>query len=82
MYESLQKRDAVRAEKLRTLKGLKYDRNRQSAIEQAGAEAAAETWKPVAEELSRRLDGISQTDTASFDAVVEELARGSERASR
>lgn len=81
-FESFQSRDRVRAEKLRKLKGLKYDANRQDAIEAAGAEASRETWEPVAAELSKRLDAISSKDVPAFDAVIEELARGAERAGK
>lgn len=81
-FESFQARDRVRAEKLRALKGIKYDIKRQEAIEAAGAEASRETWEPVAAELARRLDAIPQRDTAAFDAVIDELSRGSERAGK
>jgi hypothetical protein len=81
-FDSFQARDRVRAEKLRKLKGIKYDVNRQEAIEAAGAEASRETWGPVAAELSRRLDSASSSDTAEFDRVLEELARGAERAGK
>lgn len=81
-FESFQARDRVRAEKLRALKGLKYDVKRQEAIEAAGAEASRETWEPVAAELARRLDAVSSKDVPAFDAVIEELARGAERAGR
>jgi hypothetical protein len=64
------------------LKGTKYDGKRQEAISQAGAEASAESWKPVADALAKRLDKISQTDQAAFDAVLEELAVASERAGK
>jgi len=81
-FESLQSRDRLRATKLRALKGTKYDGKRQEAISQAGAEASAESWKPVAAALAKRLDKISQTDQAAFDAVLEELAVASERAGK
>lgn len=79
-FESFQNRDIVRAKKLRALKGTRFDAKRIAAIEAAGAEASQETWKPVADALAKRLDGISQTDQSAFDAVLEELAIGSERA--
>ena len=81
-YESLQERDRIRAVKLRALKGTRYDSKRQAAIEQAGAEASAESWKPVAAALSKRLDRVDQNDQAAFDAVLEELAAASERAGK
>lgn len=81
-YESLQERDRIRAVKLRALKGTRYDSKRQTAIEQAGAEASAESWKPVAAALSKRLDKVDQNDQAAFDAVLEELAVASERAGK
>lgn len=81
-FESFQQRDRLRAEKLRKLKGLKYDVARQDAIAEAGAEASEESWAPVREALSKRLDGIPQTDQAAFDKVLDELAAGAERAGR
>lgn len=81
-YESFQRRDIIRAEKLRSLKGVKYDSKRQEEIERAGAEASRETWAPVADALAKRLDSIPQDDQAAFDAVVEELAKGAERAGK
>ena len=81
-FESFQQRDRLRAEKLRKLKGLKYDVARQDAIAEAGAEASEESWAPVREVLSKRLDAIPQTDQAAFDKVLDELAAGAERAGR
>lgn len=81
-FEAFQSRDIVRAKKLRAMKGTKYDVKRLTAIEQAGAEASRETWQPVADSLAKRLDGISQTDQAAFDAVLEELAIAAERAGK
>ena len=81
-YESFQNRDLVRAKKLRDLKGTRFDGKRIEAISRAGAEASEETWKPVAAELAKRLDAIPQGDQAAFDAVLEEIARGSERAGK
>lgn len=83
-FDSFQARDRLRAEKLRALKGqgYKYDSKRMELIEQIGAEASRETWKPVAELLAKRMNSVSQTDEAAFDAVLEELAQGSERASK
>lgn len=81
-YESFQQRDIVRAKKLRALKGVKYDAKRIASIEEAGAEASRETWQPVADALAKRLDAISQTDQVEFDAVLEELAIGAERAGK
>lgn len=80
VYQSLQARDLVRARKLREIKGAQWDANRIKRIESAGAEASRETWAPVAAALAERLDRIPQTDQAAFDAVLEELATGSERA--
>lgn len=81
-YQSFQQRDLVRAKKLRAIRGAKYDANRQKLIEQAGADASRETWKPVADALAAKLDRIPQDDQAAFDAVLEELAKGSERAGK
>ena len=80
VYRSLQERDVVRANKLREIKGQPWDSARIKRIEQAGAEASRETWAPVAAALAERLDRIPQTDQAAFDAVLEEIAAGSERA--
>ena len=81
-YESFQKRDSIRAKNLRDLKGVRFDAKRQQAIAEAGSKASIESWKPVAEELSKRLDNIPQDDQESFDSVIEEIARASEKASR
>lgn len=81
-YQSFQDRDVVRAKKLRAIKGTRYDANRIKSIEIAGAEASRETWAPVAAALADRLDSIPQSDQAAFDAVLEEIAVGSERASK
>jgi hypothetical protein len=81
-FESFQSRDRLRADKLRKLKGLKYDVARQDAIAEAGAQASEESWGPVREALAKRLDSIPQTDQAAFDVVLEELAKGAERAGR
>lgn len=83
-FESLQARDRLRATKLRALKGQgkKYDAKRMELIEQIGAEASRESWRPVADALAKRLDKISQTDQVAFDAVLEELAIASERAGK
>ena len=81
-FESFQKRDTLRAAKLRALKGTKYDGKRMQAIEQAGADASTETWKRVAEALAKRLDKLPQDDQAAFDSVIEELAKAAERAGR
>jgi len=79
-YESFQARDVLRAEKLRALKGTKFDGKRIDAIAKAGAEASEETWKPVATALSRKLDSIPQDDQEAFDAVLEQLAKAAEKA--
>lgn len=81
-FESFQQRDRLRAEKLRALKGLKYDVKRQDAIAEAGAEASEESWAPVREALAKRLDSIPQSDQAAFDKVLDELAAGAERAGK
>lgn len=81
-YESFQKRDIVRAEKLRALKGTRFDGQRMEAIAKAGADASQETWEPTAKALAKRLDGISQTDQVAFDLVLEELAVAAERAGK
>lgn len=81
-FESFQKRDVLRAAKLRALKGTKYDGKRIQAIEQAGAEASTESWKRVADALAKRLDELPQDDQAAFDAVIEELAKAAERAGK
>jgi len=82
VFKSFQERDLLRAKKLREIKGAQWDANRIKRIESAGAEASRETWAPVAAALAERLDRIPQTDQAAFDAVLEEIAAGSERASR
>ena len=81
-FESFQKRDTVRAEKLRALKGTKYDGKRMDAIAKAGAEASQETWEPVAKALAKMLDTLPQDDQAAFDNVLESLAKGAERAAK
>jgi len=83
-YQSFQNRDKLRAEKLRALKGQghKYDAKRMALIEQAGADASRESWKPVTEAIAKKMNAASQTDEAAFDSVLEELARGSEKASQ
>ena len=81
-FESFQQRDRLRAQKLRALKGTKYDVKRQDAIAEAGAAASEESWAPVREALSRKLAGIPQSDQAAFDAVIEDLARGADRAGK
>ena len=81
-FHSFQQRDIVRAKKLREMKGTKYDAKRQQAIESAGADASRETWKPVADELARRLNKIPQNDQAAFDSVIDELVRAAERAGK
>lgn len=80
VYRSLQDRDVLRAKKLREIKGQPWDSARIKRIESAGAEASRETWAPVAAALAERLDRIPQTDQAAFDAVLEEIAVGSEKA--
>lgn len=79
-YRSLQDRDTIRAKKLRELKGTKYDGKRMEAISSAGNEASKEASKILQPALAARLDKIQQDDQAAFDAVLEELARGAERA--
>lgn len=81
-FESFQRRDLVRAEKLRALKGTKYDGKRQEAIAKAGAEASEETWEPVAKALANVLDKVPQDDQAAFDNVLESLAKAAERAGK
>jgi len=81
-FESFQRRDVVRAEKLRALKGTRFDGKRQDAIAKAGADASQETWEPVAKALSAVLDKLPQDDQAAFDAVLEQLAKGAQRAGK
>lgn len=81
-FESFQKRDALRAQNLRSLKGVRFDAKRMAAIAEAGSKASIESWRPVAEELASRLDSVPQDDQSAFDAVLEELARAAERASK
>ena len=81
-FDSFQRRDLVRAEKLRAIKGTKFDGKRMEAIARAGADASSETWEPVAKALSAALDKIPQDDQAAFDAVLEQLARGAQRAGK
>lgn len=81
-FDAFQKRDTVRAAKLRALKGTKYDGKRQDAIAQAGKEASEETWEPVAKSLANVLDKIPQDDQAAFDNVLESLAKAAERAGK
>ena len=81
-FESFQKRDIVRAEKLRALKGTKYDGKRMEAIAKAGADASQETWEPVAKALANVLDKVPQDDQEAFDKVLEELAKAAENAGK
>jgi len=81
-FESFQKRDELRAKNLREMRGVKYDARRMEAIAEAGSRASVESWKPVAEELAKRLDAVPQTDVEAFNAVLDELARSAERASK
>ena len=80
-FESFQNRDnPIRSRKLRAMKGTRFDGKRMEAIARAGAEAAEEAWRPVAAELAKRLDAIPQDDQETFDAVLEEIAKASDRA--
>lgn len=79
-FEAFQKRDIVRAEKLRALKGTKYDGRRMEAIAKAGADASQETWEPVAKSLATVLDKVPQDDQEAFDKVLESLAKAADRA--
>jgi len=79
-FDAFQRRDVVRAEKLRALKGTKYDGNRMAAIAKAGADASQETWEPVAKQLAAVLDKVDQSNQAAFDNVLETLAKAAEKA--
>jgi len=87
-YQSFQNRDKVRADKLRTIADkikageLKYDGPVMEAIEKAGAEASSETWKPVADQLARLLNGGSKLDAVKCERAIRDLADGAERASK
>jgi hypothetical protein len=87
-YESFQKRDALRSEKLMAVADriksgeLKYDGPIQKAIEEAGAQASQETWKPVAEKLQQLLGGGEKLDAAKAEQAVRDIARGAARASK
>lgn len=83
-FEAFQKRDRLRAKYLLEAKGkgTKYDIKRQEVIAEIGARASEESWAPVAAELSRRLDRVSQSDQAAFDQVLNELAKAAERAGK
>lgn len=81
-FESFQKRDELRAKNLRELRGTRFDAKRMEAIAEAGSRASIESWKPVAEELAKRLDSVSQTDAEAFDAVLSEIANAADRASK
>lgn len=81
-FEAFQQRDIVRAEKLRALKGTRFDGKRQEAIAKAGADASQETWEPVAKSLANILDKIPQDDQSAFDNVLETLAKAAERAGK
>lgn len=81
-FESFQKRDELRAKNLREMRNVRFDAKRMEAIAEAGSKASIESWKPVAEELAKRLDAVSQTDTEAFNAVLDELANAADRASK
>jgi len=81
-FESFQKRDELRAKNLREMKSIKYDSKRLEAIAEAGSKASIESWKPVAEELAKRLDAVPQTDIEAFNAVLDELANAATKASK
>lgn len=81
-FESFQKRDELRAKNLRELRNIRFDAKRMEAIAEAGSKASIESWKPVAEELAKRLDSVPQTDQESFNAVLDELAKAADRASK
>ena len=81
-FEAFQQRDIVRAEKLRALKGTRFDGKRMEAIAKAGADASQETWEPVAKSLANILDKVPQDDQAAFDKVLESLAKAAERAGK
>lgn len=81
-FDAFQKRDVMRAEKLRALKGTKYDGKRMEAIAKAGADASQETWEPVAKVLANVLDKVPQDDQAAFDNVLEQLAKAAEKAGK
>ena len=81
-FDSFQNRDVVRAQKLRALRGTKYDGKRMEAIAKAGADASQETWEPVAKVLANVLDKVPQDDQAAFDNVLEQLAKAAEKAGK
>jgi len=81
-FEAFQKRDIVRADKLRALKGTRFDGKRMDAIAKAGADASQETWEPVAKALAGVLDKVPQDDQSAFDNVLESLAKAAERAGK
>lgn len=81
-FESFQERDRLRAKMLPEIKSLKYDVNRQKAIEKIGAEASRQTWEPVAKLLDEILRDVPQDDTEKWGQVVDAVARGAERAGK
>jgi hypothetical protein len=85
-FDSFQKRDRLRAEKLRRVADdvrdgrLKYDGPVMEAIERAGADASRETWQPVADALSKLLGSGQTLDAAKCEQAIRELADGAEKA--
>lgn len=85
-FDSFQKRDRLRAEKLRRIADevnagrLKYDGPVMEAIAKAGSEASEETWKPVADALAKLLGDGETLDAAKCEKAIRELADGAEKA--
>lgn len=85
-FDSFQKRDRLRAEKLRRLADdvkagrLKYDGPVMDAISKAGAEASEETWKPVADKLQALLGDGAKLDAGKCEKAIRDLADGAEKA--
>ncbi len=85
-FESFQKRDRLRAEKLRRIADdvnsgrLKYDGPVMEAIEKAGADASRETYQPVANALAKLLGDGEKLDAMNCEQALRQLADGAERA--
>ncbi len=85
-FDSFQKRDRLRAEKLRRIADdvnagrLKYDGPVIESIAKAGAEASEESWKPVADALAKLLGDGEKLDAAKCEKAIRDVADGAERA--
>lgn len=81
-YESFQRRDILRAEKLFQLADdieagkIKYDGPVMDAWAKIGAQASEESWKPAAAKAASQLDGGSY-DAKKIAEATRQVARGS-----